>query len=82
MKDVRSSPLGTGRLYPTGVSWYSFLEAETSAGHMVPSVASVKTPSDTTGNRSRDPPTSSAVPQQLRYPSPPIIDVDYLIIIK
>ena len=29
--------------------------------------------SDTTGNRSRDRPTSSAAPQPLRYPRPPII---------
>ena len=29
-----------------------------------------KIPSDTTGNRSRDPPTSSAVPLPLRYPRP------------
>jgi hypothetical protein len=31
---------------PPGVSWYSFLEAESTAGHMVPSVASEKPPSD------------------------------------
>jgi hypothetical protein len=34
---------------------------------MVPSVASEKIPYDTTGNRSRDTPTSSAVPLPLRY---------------
>jgi hypothetical protein len=44
------------------VSWYSFLEAESTRGNMVPSVASEIIPSDTTGNRSRDPQTSSAVP--------------------
>ena len=44
---------------PPGVSWYSFLEAESSPGHMVPSVASEKIPSDNTGDRSRDPTTSS-----------------------
>jgi hypothetical protein len=33
-----------------------------SPGHTVPSVASDKIPSDTTGDQSRDPPTSSAVP--------------------
>jgi hypothetical protein len=38
---------------------------------MVPSVAMKKIPSDTTGDRSRDPPTSSIVPWPLRYPSPP-----------
>ena len=62
MKVVRSSPLRTGRLYPQDFSWYSFLEAESTPGHMVPSLASEKIPSDTTGDRSRDPPTSSAVP--------------------
>jgi hypothetical protein len=44
-----------------GISWYSILEAESTPGHMVPSVASEKIPSDTTGDRSRDLPTSSAV---------------------
>jgi hypothetical protein len=38
------------------------LEAESTPGHMVPSVASEKVPSDSTGNRPRDLPTSSAVP--------------------
>jgi hypothetical protein len=46
---------------PPGVSWYSFLEAEYTPGHMDPSVAMEKIPSDTTGDRSRDPTTSSAV---------------------
>ena len=47
---------------PPGVSWYSFLEAESTPGHMVPLVAMEKIPSDTTGDQSRDPPTSSASP--------------------
>jgi hypothetical protein len=34
MKVVRSSPLRTGRLYPPGISWYSFLEAQSTPGHM------------------------------------------------
>jgi hypothetical protein len=38
------------------VSWYTFLEAESTPGH------TEKIPSDTTGDRSRDPPTRSAVP--------------------
>jgi hypothetical protein len=59
---VMSSPLRTGRLYPQEFSWYSFLEAESTAGHMVPTVVSEKIPSDTTGDRSRDPPTSRAAP--------------------
>jgi hypothetical protein len=33
--------------------WYSFLGAESTPGHMVPSVSTEKIPSDTTGNRSR-----------------------------
>jgi hypothetical protein len=47
---------------PPGVSRYSFLEAESTPGHMVPSVASEKIPSDTTGDRSRVPSICSAVP--------------------
>jgi hypothetical protein len=47
---------------PPGISWYSFLGAESTPGHMVPSVASEKIPSDTTGDRFWDLPTSSAVP--------------------
>jgi hypothetical protein len=42
MKVVRSSPLRTGRLYPQEFSWCCFLEAESTLGHMVPSVASEK----------------------------------------
>jgi hypothetical protein len=49
---------------PPGVSWYSFLEAESTPGHMVLSAATEKIPSDTTGDRSRDPPTSSSVIDQ------------------
>jgi hypothetical protein len=44
---VRSSPLRTGRLYSQE---YSFLEAESTPEHMVPSVATEKFPSDTTGD--------------------------------
>jgi hypothetical protein len=44
MKVVRSSPLRTGRLYPQEFSWNSFLEAESIPGHMVPSVATDKSP--------------------------------------
>ena len=50
MKVVRSSPLRTGRLCPQEFSWYSFIEAESTPGYMVPSVASEKIPSDTTGD--------------------------------
>ena len=52
-----------GRLYPRGNPWYSFSGAESTPGHMVLSGGAMeKIPSDTTGNRSRDRPTSSAVP--------------------
>jgi len=44
MKVVRSSPLRTGRLYPPGMSWYSFLEAESTPGHMELSDAPEKIP--------------------------------------
>jgi len=58
----RSSAIRTGRLCPKRNSWYSFSEAESTPGHMVLSVgATEKIHSDTTGNRSRDRPTSSAV---------------------
>ena len=62
-----SSAIRTGRLYPRRNPWYSFPETESTPGHMVLSVgATEKNPSDTTGNRSRDRPTSSA----LRHPRP------------
>jgi hypothetical protein len=62
-KGSRSSALRTGRLYPRRNPWYSFSEAESTPGHTVPSGgATEKIPSDTTGNRSRDLPTSSAGP--------------------
>jgi hypothetical protein len=61
MKVVKSTPLRTGRLYPQEFSWYSFLEAESTAGHIIPSVAMEEILSDTNGDRSRDPPTASAV---------------------
>jgi hypothetical protein len=61
-KGGRSSALGTGCLFPRINPWYSFLAAESTPEHMVLSVAMKKIPSDTTGNRSRDRPTSSAVP--------------------
>ena len=60
-KGGRSSALRAGRLYPRRNPWYSFPEAESTPGHMVPSGTTEKIPSDTTGNRSRDLPTSSAV---------------------
>jgi hypothetical protein len=49
IKVVRSSPLGTGRLHPQEFSWYSFLEAESTPGHMVRSVALEKSPATPPG---------------------------------
>jgi hypothetical protein len=57
-----TSALRTGRLYPGRNPWYSFLDAESNPGHKVLSVATEKIRSDTIGNRSRERPTSSAVP--------------------
>jgi hypothetical protein len=42
----RSSALRIGHLYPMRNPWYSFLEADSTPGHMVPSVATGKIPSD------------------------------------
>ena len=62
-KGGKSSAKHTGRLYSRRSPWYSFSWAESTSEHMVPSGgATEKIPSDTTGNRSRDRPTSSAVP--------------------
>ena len=44
--------------------WYSFLEAESTPGHMVLSVATDKIPSDIKGNHSRDRPTSRAMQEK------------------
>jgi hypothetical protein len=60
MKVVRSSPLRTGRLYPQEFSWYSFLEAESTPGHMEMPKLPEKIPNETTGDRSRYPSTCSA----------------------
>jgi hypothetical protein len=66
MNVVRLSDLRIGRLYPQGISWYSFLEeTESTPGYMDLSDISGKKkriPSDTTGDRSRDLPTSSVAP--------------------
>jgi hypothetical protein len=59
-----SSAVCTGRLYHRRNPWYSFSEAKSTPGHMVPSGATEKIPSDTTGNGSQDLPTSSADHQE------------------
>ena len=62
-KGGRSSTKRTGRLYPRRNPWYSFSEAESTSEHMVFSEGTTeKIPSDTTGDRSRGRPSSSAVP--------------------
>jgi len=59
---VVRQPYAPAAFTPGEIPCYSFSEAESTSGHMVPSGATEKIPSDTTGNRSRDRPTSSAVP--------------------
>jgi hypothetical protein len=66
---VRSSALRTGRLYSQEFSWYSFLEAESSPGHMVPSVASENSPVTPLGI---DPETSRLVAQCLNHYATPV----------
>jgi len=72
-KGGRSSAKRTGRLYPRRNPWYSLSEADSTSGHMVLSgIPRKKIPSDTTGNQSRDLPTSSGAlttmpPQALTY---------------
>jgi len=63
LKVVRLSALRTGRLYPH--TWYSFLfGAESPQGHCAAGrIMSMENSSDTIGNRTRDLPTCSAVPQ-------------------
>ena len=61
-KGGSSSAKRTGRLYSRRNPWYSLSEAESTSGHMVLSRDTTeKIPSDTTGNRSRDRPTSSTL---------------------
>jgi hypothetical protein len=60
---VGRQPHAPAAFNPREISWYSFLEAESTPGHMVPFGSYGKNPKcDTIGNRSRDRPTSSAVP--------------------
>jgi hypothetical protein len=62
-KGGRLSALPTGHLYPRRNPWYSFSEAESTSGYMILSEGTTeKIPSDTTGYRFRDRPTSSAAP--------------------
>jgi hypothetical protein len=68
MKVVRSSPLRTDRLHPQEFSWYSFLDAESTLGHMVPSVASEKSPATQLGI---DPETLRLVARCLNHSATP-----------
>ena len=64
----RLSTLRTGRLYPRRNLWYSFLEAESTPGHMVPSVGTEKSPVTPTGI---DPETVGLVAQCLNHYATP-----------
>jgi hypothetical protein len=59
---VGHQPYAPAAFTPGEIPVTPFLEAESTQGHMVQSVATEKIPSDTTGNRSPDFPTSNAVP--------------------
>jgi hypothetical protein len=65
----RSSASRTGRLHPRRTPWYSFLEAESTTGHMVPSVATEKIPSVTPPGI--DPETVRLVAQCLNHYATP-----------
>ena len=62
MRVVGRQPYAPAVFTPGEIPGTHFLEAESTPGHMVPSVATEKIPRDTTGNQSRGCPTSSAVP--------------------
>jgi hypothetical protein len=71
---VRRQPHAAAAFTPRGNPWYSFLEAESTPGHMVPSVATEKIPSVTPPGI--DPGTIWLVAQCLNHyttPSPYII---------
>ena len=59
---VGRQPYAPAVFTPGEIPGTHILEAESTPGHMVLSVATGKIPSYTTGNRFRDCPTSSAVP--------------------
>jgi hypothetical protein len=62
MKVVGSSPLRTGRLYPQEYPGTHFERMRWPQGTWFRRMATEKIPSDTTGDWSRDLPTSSAAP--------------------
>jgi hypothetical protein len=65
MKVVRLSALRTGCLYPRKHSWYSFLLRDWVVGKIM----SMKNFNDTMGNRTRELPDCSAVPQPTASPA-------------
>jgi hypothetical protein len=79
MKVVKSSPLRTGRLYPQEFSWYSVIEADSTPGHMVPSVAT-ESPATSLGI---DPKTFRLVAQCLNlYATPgPVVVVVVVVVV-
>jgi hypothetical protein len=70
MKVVSLSAIRTGHLYPKKYSWYSFLlEVDLTPGSYCDRrIMSVKKSNDTIGNRTRDLPACSAVPQPTAPP--------------
>jgi hypothetical protein len=59
---VGRQPYAPAAFTPGEIPGTHFLEADSTQGHMVLSVATGKIRSDTTGKRSRDRPNSGAVP--------------------
>ena len=59
---VGRQPYAPAAFTPGEIPGSYFLEAESTPGHMVLSVTTEKITNDTTGNQSRDRPTSSALP--------------------
>jgi hypothetical protein len=70
---VKLSALRTGCLYPRKFPWYScLLEPESTPGSCTAGrIMSMKNSSDTIGNRTRDLPARSAVPQPTTPPRAP-----------
>jgi hypothetical protein len=66
---VGRQPQAPAALTPRGNPWYSFLEAESTPGHMVPTVATEKIPSVTP--RGIDPETVRLVAQCLNHYATP-----------
>jgi hypothetical protein len=66
---VRRQPHALAAFTPRGIPWYSFLEAELTPGHMVPSVATEKIPSATPPGI--DPETVRLVAQCLNHYATP-----------